>query len=98
MMRQEMRKNCAGLARGRDEKKKTSTHPEGEGCAILGELEADEAVYEEARICSSDQPRVYRGKPRINDVRGGYDARVEEDGEEFDEGVQPEEGYNLFAA
>lgn len=53
MTRQEMRRNCAGLACGRGQTKRW-THPEGEGSAVFGELEADEAVYKEARICSGD--------------------------------------------
>jgi hypothetical protein len=89
------------LARCREaeaEKKKARTHPKGEGSAVFGELEADEAVYEEARICGGYQSGIYCGEPGINDVRGGYNSRIEEDGEEFDEGIEPEESYNLLAA
>jgi hypothetical protein len=74
-----------------------TTHPKTLGRAVLGELEADEAVDEQAPEDARAQPDVDGREDRVDGRIGGDDGRVEEDGEHLRDGVQVEEEYDLLA-
>lgn len=74
------------------------THPKTYGGAILIELEANEAVDENAPIKGANSASVHCSEPRVNRMVGRNDGGIEEDGEELDKHVDVEEQDDLLAS